>query len=967
MSCIHSCTLVILCLGIAGKQVIVCAPRYVKFESDNRWGQGKCFTLTQTLKNPTTWDPCEGRAKNLAHEQWGFCQAGMSAAVDEDSTALIGSPGPFTWRGTVFAVSVEEDFLLRDKTHYHTPVRPGESPVEKYAYLGMSVTSGNFLPQHQSCGQKSSYASGAPRSGGTGKVVIFVKCLSERMKIQKVLKGDKFASSFGYSLAAADVNGDSFSDLIVGAPFYYDFETNRDGGAVYVFMNSADGIAETPSAKLFGSVAEARFGYSVINAGDLNNDGFDDLVVGAPYDGRGKIFVFMGGEDGLSDEGEPDQVISAEQIRGRFPSETFGFSLSGGMDVDLNNHSDIVVGAFESDVAVIIRSRPVIDIVTWFGNTAKRVNPKLYGCENDPLAQEVCFEIESCFLIKNFPSNIERTYIRYSLNAEVFPGGRKVSRVRFGDEFSNATHQSEKVIPIRRDSLTGCFLETAYLKRETTDLTTPIALQLTLKLEQDSPKHFGGDTISNINQYPILNQQEAKKELILPFQKFCGDDDTCSSDLYAKIHIEGLDEISNRLEVKDKSEVLLMVSVSNDGEPAYAAKMFMDIDPAFTYVGQDDNSRIACEFLRQGRIECQLGNPFNANATEELFFRLLPNSNRGFDQRNAVFNVSTSTTSEDVKGSESHHSVPIEIVRRAEISIKSSVQPEQIWYGGKLRGESAMKVMSDIGSKVTHTFHVANDGPWHLDEFEVLIDWPYQVSVPDRPEDSPGKWLLYLASDPELSPRGIGTCFVNPRAINSLGLREVRRRNNNNRHFNNRKSVPRRRKRDAAASYEDSLHCSDARLKCQALMCRLKGLRSGETAVIRLRSRVWNSTLVEDFSRISTGLGIKVSARLLLPPQLEADQDIRDDSTEATLIAVPNLPPSSTFDSVPTWLILVAVAVGLILVCLIIAVLYKFGFFKRQRHKGAEGGAQDGEDEDMISGKKVTMPRTTHKGGEYIS
>ena len=71
-----------------------------------------------------------------AHEQWGYCQAGTSALLTDDNMALIGAPGPFTWRGTVFAVSVEEDFLFRDKTHYHTPVKEGNAPVDKYSYLG---------------------------------------------------------------------------------------------------------------------------------------------------------------------------------------------------------------------------------------------------------------------------------------------------------------------------------------------------------------------------------------------------------------------------------------------------------------------------------------------------------------------------------------------------------------------------------------------------------------------------------------------------------------------------------------------------------------------------------------------------------------------------------------------------------------------------------------------------------------
>jgi len=81
--------------------------------------------------------------------------------------ALIGSPGPFTWRGTVFAFSIADDFLFRDKTHYYVPVKSGDAPVDKYSYLGMSLTAGNFLPKSRSCGKELTYASGAPRAGWT--------------------------------------------------------------------------------------------------------------------------------------------------------------------------------------------------------------------------------------------------------------------------------------------------------------------------------------------------------------------------------------------------------------------------------------------------------------------------------------------------------------------------------------------------------------------------------------------------------------------------------------------------------------------------------------------------------------------------------------------------------------------------------------------------------------------------------
>ncbi len=247
-----------------------------------------------------------------------------SSSSSSSSTALIGAPGPFTWRGAVFAVSTGGDFLFRDKTHYHTPVRASEAaPVDRYSYLGMSVAAGNFLPPHRACGQRVVFAAGAPRAGEGGKVVLFAKCQSELLSVQRLLHGGSFASSFGYSLAAVDVDGDGFKELVVGAPFY------GTGGTVYVYAGGPDGLAEdaerirlksraedgTGSGSGSGSgseqeeALEGRFGLSVAFAGDLNADGAEDLVVGAPYDGRGKVFVYMGSsEHGWNSQKRPDQV-----------------------------------------------------------------------------------------------------------------------------------------------------------------------------------------------------------------------------------------------------------------------------------------------------------------------------------------------------------------------------------------------------------------------------------------------------------------------------------------------------------------------------------------------------------------------------------------------------------------------------------------------------------------------------------
>ena len=67
----------------------------------------------------------------------------------------------------------------------------------------MSVTVGNFF------GKGLAYAAGAPRSNGTGQVVILTReYRKEDMDVALILDGQQFASSFGYEIAAADVNGD---------------------------------------------------------------------------------------------------------------------------------------------------------------------------------------------------------------------------------------------------------------------------------------------------------------------------------------------------------------------------------------------------------------------------------------------------------------------------------------------------------------------------------------------------------------------------------------------------------------------------------------------------------------------------------------------------------------------------------------------------------------------------------------
>src|SRR6185369_15423497 len=93
--------------------------------------------------------------------------------------------------------------------------------------------------------------------------------------------GDQVGALFGFSVASTgDVNGDGFSDVIVGAVLFDNGQANE--GRAYVYFGSAVGLAFTPAWTAENNQAFAEFGFWVASAGDVNGDGFSDVIVGAP-------------------------------------------------------------------------------------------------------------------------------------------------------------------------------------------------------------------------------------------------------------------------------------------------------------------------------------------------------------------------------------------------------------------------------------------------------------------------------------------------------------------------------------------------------------------------------------------------------------------------------------------------------------------------------------------------------------
>ena len=152
------------------------------------------------------------------------------------------------------------------------------------------------------------------------------------------------AGQFGATVALADLNGDGWKDLVVGAP--YAGINGDSSGAVYIYYGGKQ-LSSKPDLLLIGPRRYDMFGSSLANAGDFNGDGYDDLIVGAPtwwwetadsvQDHVGKAYIFFGGP---TMKQTPDLILTDGEARAMF-----GCSVTGGGDINKDGYDDIIVGA----------------------------------------------------------------------------------------------------------------------------------------------------------------------------------------------------------------------------------------------------------------------------------------------------------------------------------------------------------------------------------------------------------------------------------------------------------------------------------------------------------------------------------------------------------------------------------------------------------------------------------------------
>uniref|UniRef100_A0A3P9NBI9 Integrin subunit alpha 6 n=1 Tax=Poecilia reticulata TaxID=8081 RepID=A0A3P9NBI9_POERE len=868
-----------------GGKVVTCAHRYQKHRSGSQSVLGRCYVFSQDLTinlsddmDGGDWKFCEGRDGETDHARYGVCQQGLGVTFTKDyHYVLFGAPGARNWKGMLRVeqknITLIEREIFHDGPYEFENDKQPNSSVPANSYLGFSLDTGHHIMKSRNL----TVVAGAPRANHKGLVVLLKKESVEQLVVEQLLHGQGLASSFGYDVAVVDLNGDGWQDVVVGAPFFYMKDTDI-GGAVYVYINKAGQWDNVTPIRLNGT-KDSMFGLAVENIGDVNQDSFNDIAVGAPQDdeGAGRVYIYHGSAEGIKTT--PAQVGSNDTFL-----RYFGYSLAGNMDLDGNSYPDLAVGSL-SDAAFIYRARPVVNIRTNVTVSPEEIDLGV-GCDSS-----FCFTVTACFNYTARSYN-KRLTISFSIQAD---GERRKQGLNSRVIFLTKTHPESDVqfngtLELQNQNAGQCVSINVGLKDNIKDKMRSVVIEVSAEIIKAKPQKAGNglpqlmpvldatqprQTVAEVKSHiSVLTVNVVFSKLILRFVY-----------LYSALNIPEF-----RLTYETKALAVKVTVTNENGDDAFEAKLVGKFPEILSYSGvRSPNNQILCTANHNGsEAECELGNPFKSNS--KVMFHIILSA-----AHNAV---KLSTTEFEI-----------------ELHLQTEAKPRQVSFGGVVRAETAMKTEEDAGSLINFTFRISNLWTPSISPLPLTlhIHWPR--------DNKNGKWLLYLVKVTSHGPEKIA---CSPQSeIHSL--KNIWRSPS----LTKQEIAKKERKLGGKIAFHSSsnkvlvslspfLQSCEKESKCVVLKCPLQGI-NGTT--VELRSRLWNSTFIEVTNCI-------VKASLVLESQAP---NIILKSPDFT-VTVPVSPDSDVAQfGVPWWIILIAVLAGILILALMVFLLWKCGFFRRSK------------------------------------
>ncbi|AWO96546.1 putative integrin alpha-10 [Scophthalmus maximus] len=799
-------------------------------------------------------------------------QIGFSTHTLDDGI-LFGMVGAYDWDGGVLKEGTngrivppreafESEFPLELKNHA--------------AYLGYtvsSVTVGDW---------RRLYVAGAPRFKHKGKVILFELSDDGDVNIVQALNGDQIGSYYGSEVCGLDIDQDGITDvLLVAAPMYLGLG-NKEAGRVYIYTVSGEEVfVSNGTLKSEEKSQDARFGYALAAAPDLNHDGFTDLLVGAPLEDehRGAIYVYHG--DGIYVNHNYKQRIAGSSISSSL--QYFGRSLSVRLDLDGDGLIDLAVGAQGS--AVLLSSRSIVQINVSLSFKPHSINVIQKTCQRGG-RESACLDATACFTaVSRSPGSHSNSF---DLWVSAMLDDRKLSaRALFDDSSHRQTQLAVRV----HTGQTLCY-NLPFHVYDTADYIRPISFSLRFK-------------INNTDSGPVLDEgwpTTVKKSIA--FFKDCGEDDVCTTDLVLQAHMDISGTRQKPYVIRSpRRRLAVEVQLQNRLENAYNTSLTLHYSRNLHFsslsIREDAHFKIECTVLGANSHLCNVSYPVfrsqsKVNFMLEFEFSCTSLHSRVQMKLNAA---SDSVEREDTLGDNS-------------VQLQSFVQYEPDLFVSsdsnlnRYEVHPTRTVSESIGPEFYTHLRLQNLGCYSVSNVELRLHLP-SVAAGDR---------VFMTVTEVFSYNATGvTCTV----ISDLAQLKTRHRDVRPLHPED-------------MMQNDILNCS--RSWCTEVVCEVQQLLRGQSAVIRVSRRVH-----DDFFRKAKYKSVRIIGAYRLAPQ-ETNLITLDTGTywRETVLEV----LKGRAIPISLWILIGSIIGGLLLLALIIFVLWKLGFFTRKQ-RGEDENQED--------------------------
>ncbi|XP_056006956.1 integrin alpha-8-like [Ostrea edulis] len=547
----------------------------------------------------------------------------------------------------------------------------------------------------------------ANKNGVIGLVEVVLNTKSQ-LQSKKQIPGLQAGGGFAQSLCVTDVNADGMDDIIVGAPLEYVNLTDQssievDVGRVYVFLGSNEIIRDDGIPITGDNVFLSRFGTALAALGDINDDNYRDLAVGAPFENemRGAVYIFNGCSTSCVKNWQYSQKILAGSIH--VDLRGFGFYISRSQeDIDDNEYRDFAVGSYSSGMAVVLRSRPLVSIEPTIHFTQNPIPLNSSGLGCSAVNDLPCLEIQVCFNLTG-RGVLSSTYINFSLVGDTMMTKPRIlidgdkNRLDVTDFRVNKSSSSCTDLEIHVEEAGIPFFNS---------INEPIVFMVNLSLSGKS---------SDLEVLPIL-----RKESVTSHQNNVTFKTTCGRMEHCQPHFAG--SISSL--VNDDSgeyETFRMgIIVRNHGDPAVNTVIEISKEPEIEFSGFvifQDTKQVSCNDSNPTTVLCDVTeSPFFQHQLVNISIDFRINSQydgaRGFvDIRIGVRYVPSGQS----------------ITNRSDISQVRIERRSVVTVGGEPREDQ--KELDSTSKALLHKekFHVYNSGPSAVDGLLLQISVPWAV------------------------------------------------------------------------------------------------------------------------------------------------------------------------------------------------------------------------------------------------